>query len=1194
MRKLVTTSTLLLLLGGSLCLTQAQNNVLQPGDPAVASSSNSPGSEGVANAFDGTQAKYLNFDQRTPDNPPTGFVVSPSVGATWVTGMALQSANDAPERDPKVVTLEGSNDESITDFASGNWAAIATVNVPVFADRYAWQSFTFENFKPYLHYRWTVVNVQTNNGCCMQVAEVQLLGAALPPNVVQPGDPAIASSSNSPGSEGVANAIDGTQAKYLNFDQRNPNNPPTGLIVTPSIGATVLNGLSLQAANDAPERDPKNVLIEGSNDDTVTDFASGNWTTITTINDIPPFAARYAWQTFLFDNVLPFKHYRWTVLNVQTNNGCCMQIAEVEFLGSGAPQNVVQPGDPAIASSSNSPGSEGVANAIDGSQAKYLNFDQRNPNNPPTGFVVTPSVGPTIITGLAMQSANDAPERDPKNVLVEGSNDETIADFASGTWTEIVTLTDIPPFAARYAWQEFYFPNKTPFKHYRWTVLNVQTNNGCCMQIAEVEFLAVTSQADCTKAQFLSQPVNTPVLDGSTATFFTTVNGPWPLQWYADGVRIPGATQTSYTTPAVTAANADVVYTVQIVGCEESAPVQATLFTPSTTKSIGIHFGGGGANGAPTYMNADDIAGIQLQAYWNNITNNGVGAADNLAVVDSDNAASTVTFSYASTGAWGAGTGSDSATQRLLNGIAGNNAAGEISTFTFTNVPAGSHAVLVYAVSPPAQVQNNRFTIGAQTYYMRTMTSDEYKGAPGFYRSSSTTVASPAVGNVVRFDGVQAVNGAIQLSVECLTTFDRETGVNAIQLLLNAPPVGDPPAITAQPVPTVGPEGGIVMLNVTAVGEGLTYRWRKNGFNLPNGAGVSGATTAKLTISPFGANHSGIYSVAVFSPAGSVVSANAAVSVSTYNINDGVIGYWKLNESSGLVAANSATGGRPAQIVSGSGLTSWQAGRVGNSLYLDASDFAYVTNYTKPTTQIGCAVWVKVLDLGGPVDFTMTVIRNAEGALTFGENIKRGQFELGLVPDNGVLRPMAAVGLGANVARVTSTQAMPLSTWHLLAFTADGAQVRLFLDGQQVASMDYLPAPITVPDMPWLSIGAWLTENTNTVESDLILDQNGPGNYLGELDEIVLWNRTLTTEEMTKMYTAGVAGQPFTTVVLEPPVFAPNLSATTAGGNITLTWDRGVLISSPSINGPWSTNSTPSPLTEPTTGAAKFYRAVVP
>ena len=64
-------------------------------------------------------------------------------------------------------------------------------------------------------------------------------------------------------------------------------------------------------------------------------------------------------------------------METQTENGCCMQIAEVGLLGSLVPQNVVQPSDAILASSANSPGSEGVANAIDGKPTKYLNFDAR-------------------------------------------------------------------------------------------------------------------------------------------------------------------------------------------------------------------------------------------------------------------------------------------------------------------------------------------------------------------------------------------------------------------------------------------------------------------------------------------------------------------------------------------------------------------------------------------------------------------------------------------------------------------------------------------------------------------------------------------------------------------------------------------------------------------------------------------------
>src|SRR5690349_5969316 len=91
------TAAFALLFGGSV---HAQlSDVTQPGDPIIPSSANSPGSEAVANAIDNQPTKYLNFDSgRNNIFLPSGFVVSPSVGITHVTGISMQSANDAPER----------------------------------------------------------------------------------------------------------------------------------------------------------------------------------------------------------------------------------------------------------------------------------------------------------------------------------------------------------------------------------------------------------------------------------------------------------------------------------------------------------------------------------------------------------------------------------------------------------------------------------------------------------------------------------------------------------------------------------------------------------------------------------------------------------------------------------------------------------------------------------------------------------------------------------------------------------------------------------------------------------------------------------------------------------------------------------------------------------------------------------------
>src|SRR5436309_1259544 len=108
--------------------------------------------------------------------------------------------------------------------------------------------------------------------------------------------------------------------------------------------------------------------------------------------------------------------------------------------------DVTQPGDPIIATSNNTPGSEGVANAIDNQPTKYLNFDKLN-----TGFTVTPSVGATLVSGLTLTSANDAPERDPSSFLLEGSLDG-ISFFT-------IASNSVPAFPTRFYKNYLFFAN---------------------------------------------------------------------------------------------------------------------------------------------------------------------------------------------------------------------------------------------------------------------------------------------------------------------------------------------------------------------------------------------------------------------------------------------------------------------------------------------------------------------------------------------------------------------------------------------------------------------------------------------------------------------------------------------------------------------------------------------------------------
>ncbi len=88
------------------------------------------------------------------------------------------------------------------------------------------------------------------------------------------------------------------------------------------------------------------------------------------------------------------------------------------------------------------------------------------------------------------------------------------------------------------------------------------------------------------------------------------------------------------------------------------------------------------------------------------------------------------------------------------------------------------------------------------------------------------------------------------------------------------------PAITSQPGDQSVEAGATVILRVTATGTPpLAYLWQFNGANLVDGGGVRGATTATLTLSNAQPAQAGAYSVLVSNAAGSVLSANALLTV---------------------------------------------------------------------------------------------------------------------------------------------------------------------------------------------------------------------------------------------------------------------------------------------------------------------------
>jgi hypothetical protein len=134
---------------------------------------------------DNVETKYLHFKgDFDPDAGPTGFQVTPAVGATVVTGLTFTTANDVPGRDPIAFELSGSN-EGI----DGPYTVIASGYIVDFGQEEEWPRFTtnetpigFYNTTAYTNYQVLITAIRGPVGGSvnsMQIAEVELIGKAV-------------------------------------------------------------------------------------------------------------------------------------------------------------------------------------------------------------------------------------------------------------------------------------------------------------------------------------------------------------------------------------------------------------------------------------------------------------------------------------------------------------------------------------------------------------------------------------------------------------------------------------------------------------------------------------------------------------------------------------------------------------------------------------------------------------------------------------------------------------------------------------------------------------------------------------------------------------------------------------------------------------------------------------------------------
>jgi hypothetical protein len=212
-----------------------------------------------------------------------------------------------------------------------------------------------------------------------------------------------------------------------------------------------------------------------------------------------------------------------------------------------AARDITKPGDKiqAVPNDGDWPGNEAVNQAIDDQiVTKYLHFKG---DTQAVGLQVTPSVGPTVVTGVRFCSANDTlsgyPGRAPAKYELSGSNVSI-----DGPYT-LIASGDIKDFGgATYTWPDrtwtttpMKFANTVAYQHYQLMftgrgLLGMSTNSDS-VQIAEIELLMDVFNATGPNPADGKTGVAFPLLQwtpGDTATFEDVYVGTTPELTAAD------------------------------------------------------------------------------------------------------------------------------------------------------------------------------------------------------------------------------------------------------------------------------------------------------------------------------------------------------------------------------------------------------------------------------------------------------------------------------------------------------------------------------------------------------------------------------------------------------------------------------------------------------------------------------------
>jgi subtilase family serine protease len=671
--------------------------------------------------------------------------------------------------------------------------------------------------------------------------------------------------------------------------------------------------------------------------------------------------------------------------------------------------------------------------------------------------------------------------------------------------------------------------------------------------------VAISSNAVLTitpsRPVIIRQPADETVVVGTTAQFTVTAIGtkPFAYQWSCNTTNLGGATNASLILTNVQFSQADtyVVVVTNIYGSVQSSNANLTVTPcdPAPSGLVGWWPGEGNANDIIGINNGTPVGGLSYtngevgQAFYLNGTdayvkvpassslNVGLGSGMTIEgwinpsaidtarpIVEWNNGSMWGVHLWDSQPASAYGTGPGC----LYLNIQDANGTGPASYHTLAS-PAGivranvfQHVAFTYdRTSGLAAIYLNGVVVAQQNLGTNFTPSTSYD----FYLGARVNNTPPVV-----WAG----------SLDEFSLYNRVLSSNEITTIYIAGSAGKcftptAPAITSQPANQAVVVGQTATFSVGASGTApLNYQWT---FDTTN---ITGATNASLILNNVQLNQAGNYSVQVSNFVNSVLSSNATLTVTLPPTNcvtapSGLVGWWP-----GEGNANDVVGTNNGVLVNGS----YTNGEVGQAFALVGTN-AYVRIPANPSLDVGLGGGMTIEGWINPSAVNVEKpILDWDNGSTWGVHffISTASIPYGTGP--GCLYANFRATDGNYHYLSSAAGLVQANVYQHVAFTYDKSSglATIYLNGAVVA-LQNLGTNFT----PQTSYDLYL--------GSIVSNPSQASQWAG-LDEISLYNRALSSNEVAAIYLAGNGGK---CAPVEPPVIIsqPTNQTVMVGGTAT-------------------------------------------